>query len=319
MADNLKYTAETNSIMQDGSLKTGQEALLNGRGFGNTDYNFGRYYSNDTSRVGSLRSSSFNQNGMSYLEIASQNLSESKSAIYARRQQNPIEQISQEYNPAEKKVQEENQADKPLAYNALELIAHQILVNQHAYQGLNEQNNSASYFAANGNYSISASEGYIGNGIGYLTLAIARQNEELQRYTLMLKYHDEKNRRTVEDESLAEDIDELLAKIRGKEEVNSDDVLEFMKNVLQNRKETDENLAVTELHFRQIEHSIKKQLKAVSHDKLSSMILMLEIEKNVKFRQLIIKKEPKEEEVIDAPKKEITYNYVPSYLEKISD
>lgn len=228
--------------------------------------------------------------------------------------------LKQDYEPFNLNTNQLNEAEKKPAYSAVELMAYQILVNQHAYQGFQGNNNSLSYLSKNKDDEIRVTEG-TGSGIGYLTLSIARQYEELQRYTLMIKYDDEKPRKALVDDSITEGMDELLAQFSEKEAVSTEDIIQMLVKILEKRKETDENLALTEVQFKSLQSSLKEQLKIESHDNVKSMILMLEIEKSLKLKQLIIRKKPEKNEEIanEEPKKEISYKYLPSYLGTIAD
>ncbi len=248
-----------------------------------TDYVFKRYYADEADGRAS-------HSGMSYQERAVDDLAQENSHYQKQKSSFAKEKAPTDYNPLDAHREQRQERLQPSQYQSAEMLAYQLLVSQHAYQGILQPNNSASYLAANGSYEVAATEGYIGSGIGYLTLSISRQQEELQRYTLLLKYHDERARKVSSDDAVAEGIDEMLSRLTRAESLRSEEVIEMVVKILSARKDSDDNLALTEAQLRVFEKSLKEMHKIESHDKAQSVVMMLEVEKSLRLRQLFVRK-----------------------------
>ena len=195
---------------------------------------------------------------VSYLEIISERLSRERAGTHytdsaGRRTSGSNEdnlRVAKDYNPHNSKHDNPNQSRNKSSYNAVELIAYQLLANRHAYEGLvtdkytgNAGNNSMSYVVSDGERTITASEGYLGNGIGYLTMNVSERGKSPQQYTLIVQHDDDSDREVVHDESVVKSIEKAIKSIKekktksnGSENENTDEeIIRAIAEIVDNR------------------------------------------------------------------------------------
>ena len=164
----------------------------------------------------------------------------------------------------------------------LETLLYSSIANNHAYHSLTQPANAQNYIAANGNYTITLSEGYIKElDLRYVNMSV-KNNEEEQNYQLLIRYQKGKDRKVGQDKKTAEEIAALVKRLNQKERIDEDAVMETLTATLKRKKLT---LELTEEEI----GLIRKTRESKGKDAIRSVWLV--DKKKSRFRELNIKRE----------------------------
>ena len=120
--------------------------------------------------------------------------------------------------------------------STLEMLAYSAITFSHARASLSKPSDTQNYIAANGNQTITLTEGYIKElNLGYLSLTVAKGGEK-QDYQLIVRYNGKKERNIKAEKEIAEEIAKLSQKLSKEDSINDGEVIETLTATLKKKK-----------------------------------------------------------------------------------
>ncbi len=172
-------------------------------------------------------------------------------------------------------------------YNSSQMIALQMLASTHAYQGLSVDNNSKTYIVSDGENTITASEGYLGIGIGYLTMNVSGKGRN-EQYTLLVKHDDDSDRKVEHDENIVKNIEKAIKAVKEKKNPDEEIIKAIAEIAGSREKEKNQNLSVRAEQMEFFREAIRRRqiISERTEEGKTNKIIMLDEERETVWQRI---------------------------------